>query len=99
MFTAIAVLLLSAVGGGIVGAYLTNSYPADNICQDCRDKAQYQEQMVYERVVEHNELARQEAMAKIEAVEEQEQQEYIEQQLNEEYGYSEGDSQQYDDRY
>lgn len=52
MLTAIAVLLLSAVGGGIIGSLLTTTYPADSICHDCEDKAQYQEQVMYERTVQ-----------------------------------------------
>ena len=34
MLTAIAVLLLSAVGGGIIGSVLTESYPKSS-CADC----------------------------------------------------------------
>jgi len=52
MLTAMAVLLLSAVGGGIVGALLTSTYPADSICDDCEAKAKYQEQILYERSLE-----------------------------------------------
>ena len=43
MLTALAVLLLSAVGGGVVGAYLTTLYPADSICSQCEEKAQNQQ--------------------------------------------------------
>ncbi len=35
MLTALAVLLLSAVGGGIFGSILTESYPKDVACSDC----------------------------------------------------------------
>jgi len=51
MLTAIAVLLLSAVGGGVVGAYLTNSYPNDAICYECKEKGVYQEDVRYDRLI------------------------------------------------
>ena len=51
MLTAIAVLLLSAVGGGMVGAFLTNSYPNEAICYECQEKAQYQEEVRYDRSI------------------------------------------------
>jgi|GEM_PF-6169210 16S rRNA G1207 methylase RsmC len=35
MLTALAVLFLSAIGGGIIGAVLTDSYPKDVTCTDC----------------------------------------------------------------
>ena len=50
MLTAIAVLLLSAVGGGVVGAYLTNSYPNDSICYECKEKELYQEEVISDRI-------------------------------------------------
>ena len=50
MLTAIAVLLLSAVGGGMVGAFLTNSYPHDVICEECTEKAIYQDEVIYEKM-------------------------------------------------
>ena len=50
MLTAIAVLLLSAVGGGVEGAYLTNSFPNDAICLECTEKEIYQEEVRYERL-------------------------------------------------
>ena len=51
MLTALAVLLLSAVGGGIVGALLTSTYPADSICGQCKEKAECQQQILYERAI------------------------------------------------
>lgn len=49
MLTAIATLLLSAVGGGIIGALFTDSYPKDSICSTCEtnttdDDYYYEEQ-------------------------------------------------------
>jgi hypothetical protein len=38
MVTAISILLLSAVGGGLVGSLLTTNYPKEPICGDCDDK-------------------------------------------------------------
>ncbi len=35
MLTALAVLFLSAIGGGIIGSVLTDSYPKDATCTDC----------------------------------------------------------------
>ena len=50
MLTAIAVLLLSAVGGGMVGAFLTTTYPHDVICEECTEKEIYQEEIRYEQL-------------------------------------------------
>jgi len=50
MLTAIAILLLSAVGGGMVGVFLTNSYPHDAICEECTEKALYQDEVIYDRM-------------------------------------------------
>jgi hypothetical protein len=54
MLTALAVLLLSAVGGGVVGAYLTTLYPADTICSTCQEKAQNQQIEIWQDSQEHN---------------------------------------------
>ena len=56
MLTALAVLLLSAVGGGVVGAYLTTLYPADSICSQCEEKAQNQRIEIWQDYQEHNHL-------------------------------------------
>ncbi|EJF06600.1 hypothetical protein ThvES_00013300 [Thiovulum sp. ES] len=52
MLTAIAVLIVSAVGGGVVGAFLTTQYPASAICGNCQERAvsqQYQMDSYYQR--------------------------------------------------
>jgi hypothetical protein len=52
MLTAIAVLIVSAVGGGVVGAFLTTQYPASAICGNCQEKAvtqQYQMDSYYQK--------------------------------------------------
>jgi len=56
MLTALAVLLLSAVGGGVVGAYLTTLYPAEPICSQCQEKAQNQQTEIWQDYQEHNHL-------------------------------------------
>jgi hypothetical protein len=43
VLTAIAVIIVSAVGGGVVGAVLTSQYPANNICTSCQEKAVVQQ--------------------------------------------------------
>jgi hypothetical protein len=51
VLTAIAVLIVSAVGGGVVGAFLTAQYPANSICGSCQDRAvsqQYQMESYYQ---------------------------------------------------
>jgi len=71
MLTAIAVLLLSAVGGGVVGAYLTNSYPHDAICYECKEKAQYQEEVKYDSFIsesDNSENFQQQSFNKVEDV-------------------------------
>lgn len=52
MLTAIAVLLLSAVGGGVIGSYLTTSNSESTICSQCEDKSIYQEEVQYNRLVD-----------------------------------------------
>jgi hypothetical protein len=53
MLTAIAVLIVSAVGGGLVGAYLTGTYPSDGICETCQEKSiEQQESYYYQAPVE-----------------------------------------------
>jgi hypothetical protein len=54
MLTALAVLLLSAVGGGVVGAYLTTLYPAEPICSQCQEKAQNQQIEIWQDAQEQN---------------------------------------------
>jgi len=38
MVTALSILLLSAVGGGIIGSVLTTTYPKESVCGSCEDK-------------------------------------------------------------
>jgi hypothetical protein len=60
MLTAIAVLLVSAIGGGVVGAYLTTTYPSENICNSCEEKALYQQDLVYESLQREEKQSREE---------------------------------------
>jgi hypothetical protein len=55
MLTAIAVLLLSAIGGGMIGAFLTDAYPNNSICKNCEDKAKYIEEQKYYEAQENYE--------------------------------------------
>lgn len=84
MLTALAVLLLSAVGGGIVGALLTSTYPADSICNQCKDKADYQQQILYERAIEYSNMESEQVREFPEPEEQPEEMEYPENIENEE---------------
>ncbi|HIO71161.1 MAG TPA: hypothetical protein EYG60_04445 [Campylobacterales bacterium] len=84
MLTALAVLLLSAVGGGIVGALLTSTYPADSICNQCKDKAECQQQILYERAIEYDNVESEQVREFPESEEQLEEMEYPEDTENEE---------------
>jgi hypothetical protein len=53
MITAITVLILSAVGGGLVGSALTSNLPKEPICNPC-DDIQQNEDLEYSYEEEDN---------------------------------------------